>query len=235
MNLFYRSILPLLVVFAFFGIFLAGCLDAPSDPAEPQTVESISIMVLQKDNSFSTVLKVNPYDSATIQASAVPEKFQDELSFEWFYSSDKKDSLLKNGRSYSFYPNRSEGALPNKLTVTDKEGNKKVYDFAIVINTPPVLSDSTIPADKDTLYGSSTSAFLFEWNSIDMDFTNGDTLFHILEIDGKQYDVGTLLQVKQSGFKAGEHSFRIIVRDLYGDADTLPARKFYVVDTLEAK
>ena len=62
-----------------------------------------------------------------------------------------------------------------------------------------------------------------------------DTLFHILEIDGKQYDVGTLLEVKQSGFKAGKHKFRIIVRDLYGDTDTLSYKDFYVVDTLEAK
>ena len=76
---------------------------------------------------------------------------------------------------------------------------------------------------------------MFEWYSLDKDLSNGDTLFHILEIDGKQYDVGTLLQVKQSGFKAGEHSFRIIVHDLYGDADTLAPKKFYVVDTLEAK
>ncbi|WP_173474036.1 hypothetical protein [Fibrobacter succinogenes] len=235
MNLFYRSILPLLAFFAFFGIFLAGCLDAPNDPQELQTVESISIMVKQKDNSFSTILKVNPSDSATIKASVIPEKFHDELSFEWFYSNENKDNLLKNGSSYSFYPNRSGEDLPNKLIVTDQEGNNKTYEFTVVINTPPVLSDSTIPSSGAKLYGSPESAFLFEWYSIDKDLSNGDTLFHILEIDGKQYDVGTLLQVKQSGFKAGEHSFRIIVRDLYGDADTLAPKKFYVVDTLEAK
>lgn len=235
MNLFYRSILPLLAFFAFFGILLAGCLDAPSDPQEPQTVESISIMVKQKNNSFSTILKVNPSDSATIEASVTPEKFRDELAFEWFYSNENKDSLLKNGKNYSFYPNRSEGSCPNKLIVTDQEGNQKTFDFEIVINSPPVLSDSTKPANGEKLYGSPESAFLFEWYSLDMDLSNGDTLFHILEIDGKQYDVGTLLQVKQSGFKAGEHSFRIIVRDLYGDADTLAPKKFYVVDTLEAK
>lgn len=235
MNLFYRSILPLLASFAFFGAFLAGCLDAPSDPQEPQTVESISIMVKQKDHSFSTVLKVNPSDSASIKAEINPEKFNDELSFEWIYSKTSKDSLLKKERTYSFYPNRSGEGLPNKLKVSDNEGNQKVYDFTIVINTPPVLSDSTIPANGEKLYGSPESAFLFEWYSLDKDLSNGDTLFHILEIDGKQYDVGTLLQVKQSGFKAGEHSFRIIVHDLYGDADTLAPKKFYVVDTLEAK
>jgi hypothetical protein len=60
-------------------------------------------------------------------------------------------------------------------------------------------------------------------------------LFHILEIDGNQYNVGTLLEVKQSGLKAGKHKFRIIVRDLYGDTDTLPYKNFYVVDTLEVQ
>ena len=68
-----------------------------------------------------------------------------------------------------------------------------------------------------------------------MDLANGDSLFHILEIDSTQYDVGTLMQVKPSGFKAGKHSFRIIVRDLYGDSDTIAYKSFYVVDTLEAK
>jgi hypothetical protein len=68
-----------------------------------------------------------------------------------------------------------------------------------------------------------------------MDLSNGDSLFHILEIDGIRYDVGTLLQVKQSGFKAGKHKFRIVVQDLYGDTDSLAYRHFYVVDTLEAK
>ena len=235
MNLFYRSILPLFVVFTFFGLFLAGCLDAPNDPQEPQTVESINILVKQKSNDFSTVLKVNPSDSATVKAEVVPEKFNDELSFEWFYANTSKDSLLVKERTYSFYPNRSGEGLPNKLIVSDKEGNQKTYDFSIVINSPPELAKTTTPANGDTLYGSVESAFLFEWYSGDMDLSNNDTLFHILEIDGKQYDVGTLLQVKQSGFKAGEHTFRVIVHDLYGDADSLALKKFYVVDTLEAK
>lgn len=235
MNLSYRSILPILVFFTLFGAFLAGCLDAPNAPSEPQIVESISIMVKQNNNSFSTVLKVHPSDSAAITAKATPEKIQDDISFNWFYSSNNKDSLLMSGRTYTFYPNRSGEGLPNKLTVSDKEGNKKTYEFTIVINTPPEIAKTTIPANGDTLYGSVNSAFLFEWYSGDMDLANNDTLFHILEIDGTQYDVGTLSQVKQSGFKAGEHSFRIIVRDLYGDADSLALKKFYVIDTLEAK
>ncbi len=235
MNLFYRSISPLFVVASFLALFFASCLDAPDYPDSPKSVESINIKIQQKNDSFETVLKVHPSDSATIKAYVTPENFTEDLSFEWFYTTVNKDSLLHRGTSYTFYANRSGDGLPNKLFVSDKEGNNQTYDFSIIINTPPVLSDSTTPANGAKLYGSETSAFLFEWYSQDMDLNNGDTLFHILEIDGKQYDVGTLLQVKQSGFKAGEHTFRIIVRDLYGDADTLAPKKFYVIDTLEAK
>ena len=235
MNLFNRSILPIFVVATLFGVFLTGCLDAPDYPHALQPVESISIMVQQKTDSYSTQLKVNPSDSATIKASVTPQKFQDDISFAWFYSNDGKDSLLSSDPVYSFFPSKNEESIPNKLIAIDNDGNQQIYDFNIVINTPPILSDSTIPSAGDTLYGSQTSAFLFEWYSIDRDFVSGDTLFHILEIDSVPYDVGTLLQVKQSGFKAGEHNFRIIVRDLYGDADTLDYKKFYVVDTLEVQ
>ena len=235
MNLFNRPILPFLVFATFFALFLAGCLDAPDYPHELQPVESINVMVKQKKDSYSTLLKVNPSDSATITAKVVPEKIQDDLTFKWFFVGESKDSLLKQGDHYSFYPNSLNESIPNKLIVSDKEGNQQVYEFTVVINTPPVLADSTVPADGDTLYGSQFSAFRFSWNSMDLDLYSGDTLFHILEIDGNQYDVGTLLEVKQSGFKAGKHKFRIIVRDLYGDTDTLSYKSFYVVDTLEVK
>ena len=68
-----------------------------------------------------------------------------------------------------------------------------------------------------------------------MDLYRGDTLFHILDVDGQEFDVGILLQVKQSGLKPGKHKFRIIVHDLYGDSDTLAYKSFFVIDTLEAK
>lgn len=235
MNLFYRSIFPLFVTIALLGVFLAGCLDAPSDPDDLQPVESVSIKIKQDKGNYSAVLKVHPSDSATILATVEPEKIQKDLSFKWYYAFEGKDSLLQKGEQFTFYPSRSESAIPNKLTVSDKEGNKQTYEFSVIINTAPVLSDSTIPVNGDTLYGTKESAFLFEWYSLDMDLANGDTLFHILEIDSTQYDVGTLMQVKQSGFKAGKHSFRIIVRDLYGDSDTIAYKSFYVVDTLEAK
>ncbi len=235
MNLFNRSISPFLMAVTFFGLFLAGCLDAPDYPETFTPIDSIRILAKQKGDSFSTQLKIYPSDSATIKVQVLPEKYQNDLTFEWFYSTDKKDSLLGHGEEYSFYPTKDRKNIPNKLISTDREGNKESQNFTVVINSPPVLSDSTTPANGDTLYGSSKSVFLFAWNSIDVDMLNGDTLFHTLDIDGKEFDVGTLLQVKQSGFNAGEHKFRIIVHDLYGDTDTLAYMKFFVIDTLEAK
>lgn len=235
MNLFNRSISPFFVITAIFGVFLIGCLDAPGYPDTLQPVEAITVMVKQKDNSYSTLLKVNPSDSATIKASVSPEKYQDDLTYEWFFSSDGKDSLLISAQQYKFYPTRLAESIPNKLIVSDRDGNHQSFEFTVIVNTPPKLLPLTIPDNGDTLYGSVESAFLFEWVSMDMDFNNGDTVFHTLEIDGKAYDVGILQQVKQSGFNAGEHKFRIIVRDLYGDMDSLSYKKFYVVDTLEAK
>jgi hypothetical protein len=233
MNLFNRSILPFLILATFFGLSLVGCLDAPNDPGALKPVESIRILVKQKESPYSAQLKVHPSDSATLYAEVSPEKYQDDLKFEWIYASEKKDSLLTRGASYTFYPN--DDVLPNKLTAIDGEGNRQTQEFNIIVNTPPVLSDSTVPASGDTLYGTSTSAFLFSWNSIDIDLLGNDSLIHTLDIDGKEFEVGSLLQVKQSRLTEGEHKFRIIVRDIYGDADTLSYKKFYVIDTLEAK
>ena len=232
MNLFNRPILPFLMVATFFGLFLTGCLDAPDYPSALKPVESINVLIQQKGNSY-TSLKVHPSDSATITAEVVPQKYQDDLTFEWYNSNEEKDSLFMRGSSYTFYPD--EESIPNKLKVTDGEGNSQIQEFNIIVNTPPVLSDTTIPANGDTLYGSYESAFLFSWYSIDIDLYSNDTLFHTLDIDGKEFDVGTLLLVKQSGLKAGEHKFRVIVRDIYGDADTLDYKNFYVVDTLEVQ
>jgi hypothetical protein len=222
------------VAFTFFGVFLAGCLDAPDYPKALQPVDYIEIMVKQKDD-FSTTLKVYPSDSACIKAKVYPQKYQNDLAYEWYYSNEGKDSLLTRNPEYSFYPNKSRTSIPNKLIVIDEEGNQNTFDFTIIINSPPVLSDSTIPVNKDTIYATKNSAILFEWYSFDMDLSNGDTLFHILEIDGMQYDVGTITQVKQAGLESGSHSYRIIVYDLYGDADTLSNKTFFLVDTLEAK
>ena len=235
MNLFNRSILPFFIVAFFLGAFLAGCLDAPDYPESFTPIDSIRIQVKQKNGSYSSQLKVHPSDSATIKAAVVPEKYQNDLKFEWFCSNAQKDSLLGRGAEFSFFATKGSTKIPNKLTITDSEGNKESQAFTVIINSAPVLSDSTTPSSGDTLFGTPNSAFLFTWYSMDMDLYSGDTLFHTLDIDGKEFDVGILLQVKQSGLKPGEHKFRIIVHDLYGDSDTLAYKNFFVIDTLEAK
>ena len=235
MNLFNRSILPFFIAAFFLGAFLAGCLDAPDYPESFTPIDSIRIQVKQKNGSYSSQLKVHPSDSATIKAAVVPEKYQNDLKFEWFCSNAQKDSLLGRGAEFSFFATKGSTKIPNKLTITDSEGNKESQAFTVIINSAPVLSDSTTPSSGDTLFGTPNSAFLFEWYSMDMDLYSGDTLFHTLDIDGKEFDVGILLQVKQSGLKPGEHKFRIIVHDLYGDSDTLAYKNFFVIDTLEAK
>lgn len=223
------------MVATFFGLFLVGCLDAPDYRETLKPVDAIHVTVKQKGDSFSTQLKVHPSDSATLKAKVVPEKYQDDLTYEWFFSDGKKDSLLIRNESYTFYPTIEETIIPNKLIATDKDGNKEALNFSIIVNSLPILSNITTPKNGDTLYGSFESAFLFEWYSYDVDIDNGDSLFHTLDIDGKLFDVGALLQVKQSGFTPGEHKFRVIVRDLYGDTDTLAYKSFFVIDTLEAK
>ena len=125
MNLFNRPILPFLVFATFFALHLVGCLDVPDYPHELQPVESITVMVQQKKAPYSTLLKVNPSDSATVTAKAIPEENQDDLTFKWFFVSESKDSLLKQGDHYSFYPNTLNETIPNKLIVLDKEGNQQ--------------------------------------------------------------------------------------------------------------
>ena len=144
----------------------------------------------------------------------------------------------------SAVPTQDPFETPNAVAFAAYEDERILFAEGTPIPTPvptptpspePTPVPTKNPASGDTLYGSPESAFLFEWYSIDVDIDNGDSLFHILEIDDKAYDVGTLLQVKQSGFNAGEHKFRVIVRDLYGDSDTLAYKNFHVIDTLGAK
>ena len=90
MNLFNRTILPFLLAITFFGLFLAGCLDAPNDPEDLQPVDAVSIMIKQHDSDYSSTLKVNPSDSATIRVSVVPKKIENDLTYEWYYENEGK-------------------------------------------------------------------------------------------------------------------------------------------------
>ena len=220
-----------LLVAVFFCILfsLAGCLDLPDDPETGNKIERISLTISQPGTADSTLLKIHPGDSATLVANVYPQQFRDEIAIQWFYIDAQIKKNLGKGLTYGIAKNFT--LLPNYFVATDKEGNELAEAFEIIVNSPPTLSNETTPANGDTLWGSSTMAFLFKWESTDIDEILGmDSLQHILQIDGNSYPVGPLTQIMQSGFSAGKHSFRVIAEDSRGDSDTLDARSFYVYE-----
>ena len=156
----------------FFALHLVGCLDVPDYPHELQPVESITVMVQQKKAPYSTLLKVNPSDSATVTAKAIPEENQDDLTFKWFFVSESKDSLLKQGDHYSFYPNTLNETIPNKLIVLDLKSMAippvqylVVPRFIALSVTTPILSFSA------SIVGS-FAGFLIAYFFCDISFSN---------------------------------------------------------------
>lgn len=208
---------------------LAGCLDLPDDPETGNKIERISLTISQPGTADSSPLKIHPGDSATLVANVYPQQFRDEIAIQWFYIDAQIKKNLGKGLTYGIAKNFT--LLPNYFVATDKEGNELAEAFEIIVNSPPKLSETTIPANGDTLWGSQNMAFLFQWKSTDIDVALGmDSLRHSLQIDGDNYPVGPLTHVMQSGFSAGKHSFRVIVEDARGDTDTLGMRTFYVYE-----
>ena len=58
---------------------------------------------------------------------------------------------------------------------------------------------------------------------------------HTLVIDSVRASVGSVTEIMQSGFAEGKHTFRVIVYDSYGDADSLSEKTFYMLDTLRGQ
>lgn len=210
------------------GVLFAACLDIPSDPDTQGKIVSISVCTMQYGKTDSTLLKVNPKDSALIVTKVNPEKHKRDLKYYWYNNQE----LLDSGSTFPiiFMVNL---LIPNRLVVEDGQGNTIEKNFHIITNAPPVIGSEATPADKETIFGTTETPIRFSWKTGDSNIS--DELEHILEIDGITYPVGPLTEVLQSGFEPGEHTFRVFVADPYGDSDTLPLRHFYVVDTLEAK
>lgn len=206
---------------------LAACLDVPHEPSSYRRVSSIEVHTIQNGVEDSTLLKVNPNDSVQFVAVVKPKAAKDELAYYWYNDGE----LIDSGRTLTVNP-RFALNIPEILVVKDKGENEREIEIHIVMNSPPELSQKTTPADGDTLFATSTSPVTFRWIATDED---SDDLNNVLIIDGTRYPVGELNEVQQSGFKPGEHTFEIIVTDPYGDADTLPERTFYTIDTLEAE
>ena len=216
------------------GIF-GGCLDIP-EPVEDRTkILSVEVCLKQSGITYSEPLKANSSKKAELIAEVIPNDEKKKVKYYWYIGEDILDSGSTYSISTTFMSSTffSENFIPDRLVVEDREGNKLEKKFHVIVNTPPLISEETIPADGDTLYGNQSTPFTFAWLTTDRD--QDDRLENILEIDGISYHVGELNQVIQSGFKEGEHTFRIIVEDLQGDKDSLPIQEFFVVDTLERK
>ena len=222
------------LAFAACAVFVA-CLDIPDAPDNSGKIQSVEIQVDQFGKRKSTPLKILSSDSAILVAAVSPDTYKNNVRYYWYNDT----TLIDSGRKITISPDLmlsdfiSDNFVPNRLTIIDNEGNQIEKDFHIDVNAAPRLSTKTIPADGDTLYGNTNTAFTFAW--LVYDDSETDTLQSILEIDGISYHVGELNQVQQSGFSMGKHTFRILVQDSYGDMDSLPYRKFYVVDNLEGK
>jgi hypothetical protein len=210
----------------FAGLALSACFDIPSTPDESQKVQNVSIYVKQEGEIDSTLLKIHPQNSAKIYAVVHPDQYSENLSFKWYRESEEDgDILLGSKTKYLVNKKPAQESIPNKLIVTDTEGNSLVTNFEIIINTPPQIDSIVSPQPSDTLYGNSNTSFLFEWVSHDND---NEYYTHTVLIDGTSYVVGEFSSIRQSGFDKGEHTFQVVVTDNYGDNDSSAVITFYV-------
>ena len=206
--------------------FFAACLDIPDSPEPENTVSSISVYVVQEGKTDSSLLKIHPGNPATLKAEVLPQNLESKLHFSWY-----RDTLIGEGSSYRISSYAPEHSIPNRLMVTDSEGNSANLTFKVTVNSAPEFTPDFSPAQGDTLLGTSRTALTFSWKALDEEDA---VLDYIMELDSTVYYVGALEKIQQSGLTPGAHRFRVIVRDSQGDADTLPLIQFYVVDSLEA-
>ena len=221
--------------FALLGVCLGACSDIPDLPDSSSKIQDFEVYVHQSGENTFDPLKINSNDSATLVVHVVPDAYQDNVRYYWYNDED----LLDSGRSYpvstvmTASPFTVQNFIPDHVKIIDNEGNWLEKQITVIVNAPPEISDTTIPADGDTLYGNSHTPFLFTWYTWDRD--EDDRIFSTIEIDGKSYTLGELDNIRQSGLGEGKHIFRVIVEDSRGDRDSIPARTFFVLDTLEGK
>lgn len=209
------------------AVAFVACLDIPSTPDTSRRVTAIKVCTVQYGKVDSTTLKVNPKDSAELIAKVTPSESAKELEFTWL----NEGFFLGHGPSIEFDVN-DPYFTPDQLVVTDPQGNTQEIDIHVMRVVPPVLNTMSRPLDGDTIFATRTTPILFHWSIRE---SSTDKIEMQLDIDDASFSVGNLTQIKQAGFKSGKHSYRVIVTDIYGDADTLPWKTFVVVDTLEAQ
>lgn len=217
------------------GALLVACLDIPDAPNTSSVITGASVVVEQFGKQDSTLRKINSNESSALIAKVRPSKYKDDVSYYWYNDQELIDSgrtfpiSSKNALAGQTNPNR----IPNKVVIHDQDGNSIEREFTVIINAPPMLSETTIPSDGDTLIGDSHTAFLFKWSSSDND--RNQLLEHVITIDHTNYAVGELNEIRQSGLAKGKHSFRVIVTDPLGDSDTTSIRTFYVKESSGGK
>ena len=209
-------------------VLLNGCLDIPDSPDSPPEIDHISVYVEQEGIKDSSILKIFPGDSAVLKVSVFPRQYKKDFSFEW----KRAGKTLGTGESYVIPPKAPTRDIPTRLTAYDPLGGEKTVSFNVIANTPPQMDSITSPAAGDTLYGNTSTAFLFRWSASDKDLNYGDALDFTLVVDSTRYELGHLNSIRQSGFAPGEHNVYVVVYDAYGDSDSIAPQKFYVIDTL---
>ncbi|SHK53253.1 hypothetical protein [Fibrobacter sp. UWEL] len=200
---------------------LTACLDVPSEPSSSGKAKSVSVYVVQNSVTDSTLLKINTQDSAKFVAQVKPSKYEDQLTYTWYHDDDK----LASGISYTDQFLLEED-VPNRVVVKDKEGNTLESNFTFILNTPPRLSATMIPADSTVFTIGEKQSIEFKWYYYDSD--DNDEITSYLTLDNEVYTLGSLSSIVQSGFSAGEHSFSITVVDKNGDKASSKMRVFFV-------
>lgn len=204
---------------------LSACFEIPSEPIPPKAVKKIEVKVIQEGNPDSSSFKVKPKSQVELYAKVTPKSNSDDLTYNWKFSQeDGSEASIFSGNPYKTTTSYLK-QLPNKLVVTDAEGNQIVKTFDIVINSPPTITNILSPKQNTILVGNEKTAFKFDWIVTDENDTN---LSSTVLWDGVPQNVYKLNQVWQSGFSSGKHTFQVIVEDSYGDTDTSEVINFRV-------
>lgn len=206
-----------------FGIFLEACLEAPDAPNFAETSPRFSVCIARENAPCNAELQVSPADSFTIRVQTVPDSLQKKLRFLWVRIPNE---ILFEGDEFSTDTSR----VPDSLVIADVQGNRLARELAFLFDTPPRLSQKTVPADGDTLRGNFSTAFRFAYSATDDD--SDDTIRYTVVLDSAVFDVGTATEFFQSGFSPGPHEFRIFVEDGFGLRDSTSRIRFFVAEDI---
>lgn len=204
---------------------LVACLDIPSKPSSSGKVTSLKVYNVQNGIKDSTDFHINAKDTAIFIAQVFPDKYEDRLEYTWFHDNDE----LHYGKTFKDFFELEEDT-PNRVVVTDRQGNSIEKTFHFILNTPPSLSSRIYPANNSEFLVDETQVIEFQWFVEDSD---NDMVTSILTIDNQVYDLGNLTSIAQSGFSPGPHTFSIEIFDPYGGNAKSSVYHFNVINPEE--